>query len=99
MELSMTNFEFITSKSADELAEWLDKCDVFEDTPWMRWFDDNYCSKCQPEFAKYVDSDTDMEFSWCELYGKCMFFKDIDKIPSSKDIIRLWLENEYCDPI
>lgn len=96
----MTVFENIHSKNIDELVEWLDKNGAHTESPWVRWFDKNYCRKCG---AVTTDSVTDCyadywegchEFSWCELYGNCRYFQDMKKVPNRKEVIRLWLESE-----
>ena len=38
--------------------------------------------------------DRECEFAWCELNGKCKFFKDMDDIPDVKQIIKMWLESD-----
>ena len=83
----MTVFESLNNKSIDEVAEWLDTHMVFDDAPWLRWWDNNYCKECMME-AK--ESGT----VWCELNGNCKFFKDQKEIPSMKEIIKMWLESE-----
>lgn len=92
----MTVFEVIKSMSVDELAEWLDKHGMFDGSPWMNWFDKNYCLKCESEFA-YVPNlygDRKAEFGYCELHGCCRYFKDEKEVPDNKRIIRMWLETE-----
>lgn len=79
----------------DEFAEWLDEYIVFDDSPWLKWWDKNYCHQCEPEIV----SDDDyfggkMEYSWCELNDNCKFFKDMAEIPSTKEMIKMWLESE-----
>ena len=82
------------SKTIDEFIDWLDEYCSFEDSPWVQWFDKNYCNKCPAEIGRYVDSDRDMKFAWCELYDKCRFFPDMVNVPSSKQMIKMWLESE-----
>lgn len=80
----MKVFDDIKSKNIDELAEWLDKYGAFDNSPWIKWFDENYCSRCEPE----------SEYGWCELNGKCKFFEDMDDIPCCEQMVKLWLESE-----
>ena len=82
------------SKTIDEFITWLDEYCSFDNAPWIKWWDENYCSKCPAEVGKYEDSDREMKFSWCELHDKCRFFTELDATPSSKDIIKMWLESE-----
>ena len=85
----MNIFESIKHKSIDELVEWLDKCCYTDYAPWILWWDDNHCRKCEGIF-----SEGNM-WAWCELNdGKCKYFPDKDFMPDSKEIIKMWLESE-----
>ena len=87
----MTVFESFKFKSIDELTEWLDKYGLFDNSPWIIYFDKNYCKKCDGVF---YDGD---EYAWCELNdNKCRFFQDMDSILNNKEIIKIWLESECC---
>ena len=90
----MTQFENIKSKNIDEFAEWLDKYGAYDDSSWMKWWDDNYCDKCESETAYVQEFDKVCECAWCELNGKCKYFQELDDIPDSKQIIKMWLESE-----
>jgi hypothetical protein len=79
----------------DALAEWLDKYGQFDSSPWMNWFTENYCNKCESIECHYPDSEYKFHCSWCELNdNKCKFFPDADEAPNNKKIIKLWLESE-----
>lgn len=91
----MTVFDNINSKNIDEFVEWLHKIGMHESSPWMKFFDDNYCKKCEPEVADDPDAGWHLSSAYCELHDKCKYFKDIDDIPSIKQIIKMWLESEY----
>ncbi len=84
----MTVFDNFKSNNIDELVEWLDKYMAFDNAPYLNWWDENYCKKCAAEIQD------GHEYGWCELYNKCKFFKDMDEIPSCKEIIKMWLESE-----
>lgn len=89
----MTVFENIKNKSIDELVDWLDKHCDFDSALWWRYWDENYCDKC--EAVVFTDDEGGKEcFAYCEHYSNCRFFKDMDCIPDSKQIIRMWLESE-----
>ncbi len=90
----MTVFEDIKSKNIDELVEWIDNNFAFDTAPYMYWFDDNYCSKCEVEEAYDVDRYVTLKCAWCEINGKCKFFQDMDKVPDAKQTIKMWLESE-----
>lgn len=74
--------------SIDEFAEWIDNWGMFEDSPWINWWDKNYCSKCMEKY------DGEVEFPMCEFTNKCEFFEDMECIPRTKDMVKMWLESE-----
>lgn len=99
----MTNFAYLQSMSVDELAEWLDKHGLFDDSPWNNWFNDTYCSKCDPITCKIKSTsigvtplypEQEIDCSYCELEKKCKFFKHMKDIPTNTDIIAMWLKQE-----
>ena len=79
----------------DEFAEWFDKNCSHDGDPCITWWDNTYCKNCHGVIGHYDDSDREIEFAWCELYGKCRFFQDIDHVPNTLDITKMWLESEY----
>lgn len=90
----MNNFDKVKSKNIDEFAEWLDKHG--DDCSWVEWFSKNYCSKCEPVMCHYENSEQEFPCCWCELHdNKCKFFPELDEAPDNKQIIKMWLENEY----
>lgn len=89
----MTNLEYIKSLSTDEFAAWLEQIESWDDNPWINWWNITYCKNCESEKGTLVDSGVEIELAWCELHDKCRFFKDKDKIPDCKEIIKLWLNN------
>ena len=84
----------IKSKSIDEFAEWLDEHGAFDGSPWINWWQENYCNKCEPEIVKTLIFEKESKCCWCELHDKCKFFQDMNDVPTNKDIIKMWLENE-----
>lgn len=90
----MNVFEEFQSKDIYELADWLDKYGDFDNAPWHKWFDDNYCKKCEPVITGEPCSYWDAEYAWCELNGKCRYFKHMKEVPSSKQVVEMWLESE-----
>ena len=96
----MTNFEMIKSKNIDEFAELLSEHFGYDDAPWWKYFDNNYCKGCKPEIVlteslnRKIDSDREVEYAWCELNHKCKFFQEMDEIPDEKQIIKMWLLSE-----
>ena len=92
-----TNFENLQSFNIDKLTEWLDEYGVFDHSPWMKWWNKHFCEKCELVIGYMPDFDRECHFSWCELEHKCRFFQDMDDVPSSKDIVKMWLEAEVED--
>lgn len=102
----MTNFEHLKSLSIQQLAEWLDAYEQFDNSPWSDWFNKTYCDKCESIKCKYADAEEklgfspftghngEIECSCCELENKCRFFQDLDDIPDNRKIIELWLIEE-----
>ena len=100
----MTRFEELKNMDIEVLAEWLDKNGQFDDVPWSNWFANTYCNNCEAIKCKYTDAESklgfkpfynrDIECSYCELERKCRFFQDMDDIPDSKEIVKMWLESE-----
>ena len=100
----MTNFEQHQSMTLDELALWLHKHGQFDCSPWMKWFNDNYCDKCEAIECKYEDAEEKLGFkpfyknsiecAYCEWNKKCRFFPDMLDIPDNLDIIKMWLSQE-----
>lgn len=90
----MTRFEEFKNMNIDEFAEWLDKYCAFDESPWIKWFDELYCKKCEPIMCHYEDSKNEFPCSYCELEDKCKFFPDLDEAPDNKMIIKMWLELE-----
>lgn len=93
----MTVFENLKTKNVDEIAEWLDKHCASDQAPWWNFFDNTYCNKCEPEIGHMTafGKELECECSWCELNGKCRFFKEMDEVPDGKQIIKMWLLSEY----
>lgn len=89
----MNNYEHIKSFSMSELAEWLDEFYSYEDFPWVKWFDENYCNKCDPIECKVENTNRKIEVAWCEINEGCKFIKYLAGFPSNKDIITLWLKD------
>lgn len=85
----MNKFDEIKSKNIDELVDWIDENFAFDSAPYMYWYDDKYCKKCEP-----VEISDSNECAWCELNGKCKFFQDMSEIPSPKQTIKMWLKSE-----
>ena len=89
----MKVFDNIKNKNIDEFAEWLDEHCHFDYAPWWKWWDENYCGKCE-SIVFTDDEDYKKEFAYCEHYGNCRFFNEMEKIPDNKQIIKMWLESE-----
>lgn len=96
--ICMTNFEAIKMKNIDKLAAWLDIYGNSEESPWLKYFNDNYCNKCPSEKVYFQYLKRNIKCSWCELNDKCKFFTNLKKPLNNKQIIRIWLESE-CDKI
>lgn len=90
----MKVFDKIKSKNISELADWLDKYCMTDNSPWIDWFDNNYCNKCESEIVYVEKLNQKLECSWCELNDKCRYFQELDEVPDCKKVIEMWLESE-----
>lgn len=92
----MTVFEYLTFMDIDGFAKWLDEHGMFDGSPWLTWFDNEHCKKCEPEISRIpnINGEREVEYGYCELHGKYRYFEDKDKTPDNRDIIRMWLEQE-----
>lgn len=91
----MKVFDSIKNKNIDELVDWIDEYFEFDSAPYWRWWDENYCKKCEPIESECPNSfGFDTDCAYCEINNNCKFFKDMDDIPDSKQIIKMWLESE-----
>lgn len=95
----MTVFNDLKLKNIGELAEWFDKHAMFDDAPWIKWWDKNYCKNCKAEirteYVPYLEEERDVEYAWCELNNnKCKFFPNMSEMPDNKEIIKMWLTSE-----
>ena len=98
----MNNYTNLTSMSLEDLARWINKNGLFDGSPWMKWFDKNYCGKCESVKIKHEDAPKilgfelmfglETECSYCELHKKCKFFPDMEETPDNTDIIEMWLK-------
>lgn len=89
----MKVFDSIKNKNIDEFVEWLCEHCNFDYAPWWKWWDENYCSKCEPVVFSDDEGD-EKEFAHCEHYGNCRFFEEMKEVPDHKQIIKMWLESE-----
>lgn len=90
----MNNWVKLKNMSKEDFAEWLDKYGMFDNSPWMMWFDQQYCKNCEDIMCKYENGKREFPCSFCELNGNCKFFPDLDEVPDNKMIIKMWLESE-----
>lgn len=100
----MNNFEKIKQMPLEEFAEWLDEHGMFDNTPWINWFNKNYCNKCDSIIVKAENAEEvlgikpfyneEYECAYCEVYNKCRYFAHLEQEPSIQEIIKMWLEAE-----
>lgn len=93
----MTNFEKLKNLSNDKFAEWLDQHGAFDNSPWNIYFSHKYCDNCEPikkEVEGWGFHGKSVLCAYCELNDKCIYFPDIEEVPSNLDMIKLWLNAE-----
>lgn len=104
----MTNFQQLKNMSIEEFANWLDIHGQFDGSPWMEWFNAQYCSKCESIKVTYEDSkkklglepfsyEQTIDCAYCELHDHCKFFPSIKGIPGNKETIEMWLREEVSN--
>lgn len=81
----MKRIDKFKSMSVDEIAEYIATNWVHDNDPTITWFDNEYCTHCQA-----VEED----YAYCEMYGKCEHFLNLNRYPNNKDIVKVWLESE-----
>jgi hypothetical protein len=89
----MTIFEKFKSMNIDEYAEWFAENCLNSDDPCIQWWDKTYCQNC-----KSIIKD-EVEYGYCELYGKCRFFENMNNVPDHKQMVRIWLDSKYDEEI
>lgn len=90
----MTVFEKIKAVDINGLIEMFDKFSFNEHSPWFEWYDKKYCGNCIAEIKFHPEINRDAEFGWCEMHQNCRYFPELDEIPDTKQIIKMWLESE-----
>jgi hypothetical protein len=87
----MNRFDKLKIKNLDEFAVWLESI-ACDDSPWMKWFNDTYCTNCKPVLGFIDYLGRDCECSYCELNGNCRYFLDLPEVPSPEETVKLWLK-------
>lgn len=90
----MTQFESFQAMDIEQLTDWIDSNGQFDNSPWMLWFDEQYCSKCPSIMTKYEDGILEFPCSWCEINGNCKYFPKLSEAPGNREIIKMWLERK-----
>lgn len=90
----MTNFLNLQTMSVTELAEWLNENGLWDNSPWMLWFDKTYCQRCDSVKGFMPELNKECECAYCEAYANCRFFTNMDHVPDCKEIIMMWLKAE-----
>lgn len=91
----MTIYESFKNKNIDELADWIAKNCNFDSAPWWKYWDENYCSKCEATVTCVSEFDeNEHEFAYCEINHHCRYFKETEEMPDEKQTIKMWLESE-----
>ena len=62
----ITWFEKMKSMDIEELSEWLDENGQFDNSPWMKWWDENYCNNCPSETGFITDFGG--EYEWWNIH-------------------------------
>lgn len=90
----MKAIDTIKSFTIDEMVDFLDEYSIHDLTPWFIWWDKNYCNKCMEEIKFNPYYERNSEYTYCELNNNCRYFQDLNEVPDSKQVLRMWLETE-----
>lgn len=91
----MTIYETLKNKNIDELAAWMAENFYFDISPWSKYWDENYCNKCEAVIARVPEfGEDEHKFAYCEINHNCRYFKEMKDIPDDKMIVKMWLESE-----
>lgn len=90
----MTNKEKLQSLSLEDLTDWLNAHGEPDNAPWMRWFDDNYCAKCESEIMVFANNRK-VGCAFCENHNYCRFLgESVGIAADTRTIIKMWLEEQ-----
>lgn len=91
----MTIYESLKNKDIDELVEWIAENFYFGGAPWDKYWDENYCQKCEAVIACVTEyGEDEHKFAYCEINHNCRFFKEMKDTPDDKMLVKMWLESE-----
>lgn len=90
----MTNKEKLQSLSLDDLTDWLNIHGEQDCSPWIQWFDSNYCAKCEPETTVLPNYHREAECAFCENHNYCRFLGESVDIMDGRTVIKMWLEEQ-----
>lgn len=77
--------------------DWINEYGQFDNSPWMKWFDQHYCNNCESltVIVKNLSGkNKQVKCSFCELNDFCSNFPVLGHTPNNKDIIGLWFDSE-----
>lgn len=66
----MTNLQKLKNMSIEELAEWLDKNDMFDNSPWLDLFSKKYCENCETVKFTYKEAEKNLGLSPYNYLGR-----------------------------
>lgn len=89
----MNRFEQIQTMNMQEFAKWMDKYCDFDGSPWVDFFSEEYCDKCDPIMCRRENSKVEFSCAWCEIHNNCKFFSS-QEFPSMEDMILMWLQEK-----
>lgn len=94
----MTNYEKLRELNLEDFGHWLWEVGHRADIPpWWAWFENEHCSHCPKETTIHPFLNKKMLVDYCELQGKCRFYRDL----SDEEVIKAWLmlDNKSLDDL
>lgn len=82
------NFKMLKSLSLVETIKFLNKVSMDNWTPWVEWFDAEYCSACTEEKLYLTETGEEVVLKICEGEDFCPILNgELD----NKNVLRKWL--------
>ena len=94
--------------TVDSLAKFI--CRLFknsDEVPWEQWFDKKYCKQCpviktdapRDESGYYLWGCVPVTCAYCEQNSNCRYFPEIDHIPDTEEVLKMWLNQEEDEAV
>ena len=92
----MTVYEKLKDMSIQQVAQFLNKLQDYDNLPWYELFSSKYCNKCEPVIKRSnaFGFNVEVEYAPCETEVGCPF--GVYNL-SEEETIKQWLLSEWSD--